>query len=122
MAQTVKCLPATRKTQVRSLDQEDILEKEMITHSSTLALKILWTEELGAGYCPWGRKELGMTEQLHVLSLSRHSARASDQGEREIGRKKAAVPFMSPELTYCQFCSILLVLHTSPDTMWKGTT
>ena len=94
----------------------------MATHSNTLVWKILWTEELGAGYCPWGRKELGMTEQLHVLSLSRHSARASDQGEREIGRKKAAVPFMSPELTYCQFCSILLVLHTSPDTMWKGTT
>ena len=40
------------------------LEKEMATHSSTLALKIPWTEELGAGYCPWGRKELGMTERL----------------------------------------------------------
>ena len=39
VAQTVKCLPATRKTQVRSLDQEDILEKEMATHSSTLALE-----------------------------------------------------------------------------------
>ena len=31
-------------------------------HSSTLELKIPWTEELGAGYCPWGRKESGMTE------------------------------------------------------------
>ena len=30
-----------------------------------LALKIPWTDELGAGYYPWGRKELGMTEQLH---------------------------------------------------------
>ena len=29
----------------------------MATHSSTLALKIPWTEELGAGYYPWGRKE-----------------------------------------------------------------
>ena len=35
----------------------DSLEKEMATHSSTLALKIPWTEELGAGYCPWGHKE-----------------------------------------------------------------
>ena len=26
-----------------------------------------WTEELGAGYYPWGRKESGMTEQLHFL-------------------------------------------------------
>ena len=41
----------------------------MATHSSTLALKIPWTEELGAGYYPWGRKESGMTERLHFLSL-----------------------------------------------------
>ena len=26
-----------------------------------------WTEELGAGYCPWGHKESGMTERLHVM-------------------------------------------------------
>ena len=38
------------------------LEKEMATHSSTLAWKITRTEELGAGYCPWGGKESGMTE------------------------------------------------------------
>ena len=37
----------------------------MATHSSTLAWKIPWTEEPGAGYCPWGRKESDMTEQLH---------------------------------------------------------
>ena len=37
----------------------------MATHSSTLAWKISWTEELDAGYCPWGRKELGTTERLH---------------------------------------------------------
>ena len=37
----------------------------MATHSSTLALKIPWMEELGAGYNPWGRKELGRTERLH---------------------------------------------------------
>ena len=34
----------------------------MATHSSTLALKIPWTEELGAGYYPWGHKESGTTE------------------------------------------------------------
>ena len=41
----------------------------MATHSSTLALKILWTEELGAGYYLWGRKESDMTEQLLLLYL-----------------------------------------------------
>ena len=52
------------ETWVKSLGQEDSLEKEMATRSSTLALKIPRTEELGAGYYPWGRKESGTTEQL----------------------------------------------------------
>ena len=47
MAQTVKCLPAVQETWVQSLGQEDTLEKEMATHSSTLAWKIPWTEEPG---------------------------------------------------------------------------
>ena len=47
MGQTVKNLPAMRETQVLSLGGEDPLEKEMITHSSTLAWEILWTEERG---------------------------------------------------------------------------
>ena len=43
----VKHLPAMRETWVRSLGREDPLEKEMATHSSTLAWKIPWTEEPG---------------------------------------------------------------------------
>ena len=46
-AQMVKRLPATQETQIQSLVQEDPLEKEMATHSSTLAWKIPWTEEAG---------------------------------------------------------------------------
>ena len=45
IAQMVKYLPAMRETWVRSLGWEDSLEKEMATHSSTLAWKIPWTEE-----------------------------------------------------------------------------
>ena len=47
VAQMVKCLPTTRKTWVRSLGQEDPLEKEMAIHSSILAWRIPWTEEPG---------------------------------------------------------------------------
>ena len=47
MAQMVKRLPTMRETQVQFLDWEDSLEKEMATHSSTLAWKIPWTEEHG---------------------------------------------------------------------------
>ena len=46
VAQMVKHLPAVLKTWVQSLGWEDPLEKEMATHSSTLAWKIPWTERL----------------------------------------------------------------------------
>ena len=47
VSQTVKHLSATRETQVRSLGREDLLEKEMAIHSSTITWKIPWTEEPG---------------------------------------------------------------------------
>ena len=47
MAQRLKRLPAMRETKVRSLGREDPLEKEMETHSSTLAWRIPGTEEPG---------------------------------------------------------------------------
>ena len=47
VAQTVMRLPTIQETQDQSLGQEDPLEKEMATHSCTLAWKIQWTEEPG---------------------------------------------------------------------------
>ena len=47
VAQRVERLPAMQETWVRSLGQEDPLEKEIATHSSTLAWKISWTEKPG---------------------------------------------------------------------------
>ena len=47
MAQTVKHQPTMWETRVQSLGQEDLLEKEMATHSSSLAWEIPWTEEPG---------------------------------------------------------------------------
>ena len=61
--QMVKNSPAVQEMQVRSLGQEDPLEKEMATHSSILTWKIPWTEEpsrLG----PQGCKESDMTEHV----------------------------------------------------------
>ena len=43
----VKYLPTMRETRVQSLSREDLLEKEMATHSSILAWKIPWMEEPG---------------------------------------------------------------------------
>ena len=59
----VKNLPASaglQEMQVRSLGQEDPLEKEMATHSSIVALEIPWTEEPG-GLQSMGCKELDTT-------------------------------------------------------------
>ena len=60
----VKNLPASAgdiKTWVQSLGQEDSLEKEMATHFSLPAWRILWTEEPG-GLQSTGHKEVDMTE------------------------------------------------------------
>ena len=47
MVLAVKNLPAMQETWVQSLSQEDLLEKGIATHSSILAWRIPWAEELG---------------------------------------------------------------------------
>ena len=59
VAQRLKCLPAMWETWVRSLDQEDPLEKEMATHSSILAWRIPWMEE------PGGLQSMGSQRVRH---------------------------------------------------------
>ena len=54
VALTVKNLPVMQEAWVQSLGQEDPLEMGMVTHSSILAWRILWTEEPDPS--PWGRK------------------------------------------------------------------
>ena len=61
MAQTVKSLPVMQEIRVQSLGQEDLLEKEMATHSSVLDWKIPWTEEPGR-LQSMGHKESVTTE------------------------------------------------------------
>ena len=59
----IKNLPAMQETWVQSLDLEDLLEKEMATHSSSLAWKIPWTEEPGGLHAVHGDcKKLDMTK------------------------------------------------------------
>ena len=61
----MKHLPAMQETRVRSLSQEDTLEKEMAIHSSILAWGIHEQRSL-AGYSLWGHKELDMVEQMSL--------------------------------------------------------
>ena len=62
----VKNLPAMWNIQVRSLGQEDPLEKGMATHSSVLAWSILWTEE------PGGLQSMGLQRVRHD-SATKHT-------------------------------------------------
>ena len=58
----LKNLPAKKETWIRFLGREDPLEKGMAIHSSILAWRIPWTEELGGLYSPWDHKESDTTE------------------------------------------------------------
>ena len=64
MAQRLKLLPVMWEAWVRFLGWEDTLEKEMATHSSILAWRIPWTEEL-CGLQSMGLKESDTTELLN---------------------------------------------------------
>ena len=67
MAQTVKHLPTMQETQVQSLGREDLLEKEMATHSSMLAWRIPWTEE------PGGLQSVGLQSWTQLSDLHTHT-------------------------------------------------
>ena len=69
MTQTANNLPAAQETQVRSLGQEDPLEKKLATHSSILAWEIPWTED------PGGLQSLGLQRVGHDRATNtKHSA------------------------------------------------
>ena len=68
MVKNPSAIQETQETQVQSLGQEDPLEEEMTTHSSSLAWRIPWTEEPGGLYSSWGCKESDTTK------LSKHTA------------------------------------------------
>ena len=77
----VKNLPAIQKTWIRSLGQEDSLEKEPVTYSSIRAWGIRERWRL-LGYSPWGHKESDATEQLStVQSHSSYTVRAKEKLE-----------------------------------------
>ena len=69
VAQMVKYLPAMWETQVQSLGWEDPLEKEMETHSSTLAWKIHGQRSL-VYYSPWGHRESDMTQSSFTFTFT----------------------------------------------------
>ena len=76
----VKHLPTMRETWVQSLGREDLLEKEMATHSSILAWKIPWMED------PGRLQSMGSLRVRHDWATSLHF----------IGRTDAEAPILWP--------------------------
>ena len=74
----VKHLPPMWETQVRSLGQEDPLEKEMATHSSILAWKIPRTEE------PGGLQSMGLQRVGQDFTLTFPSINVQEQKDRYV--------------------------------------
>ena len=56
VAQTVKNLPAVQETWVQSPAWEDLLEKDMVSHSIIPAWRIVWTEEPGGLQFMWSQR------------------------------------------------------------------
>ena len=72
----VKNLPPKQETQVQPLGQEDPLKKQMATHSSILAWKILWTEE------PCGLQSMGSQRVGHNLATEHTEAPAYEDKDK----------------------------------------
>ena len=90
VAQMVKNLPAMQETRVRSLNQEDPLEKEMATHSSILAWKIPWTEK------PSRVQPMGLQRVVFKICFIDHFSHS-------IGRITAPSPMYSKQQCLYQF-------------------
>ena len=69
VAQTVKHLSVMLETWVQSLGHEDPLEKEMATHSSTLAWKIPWTEEPGRLQSMGSQSRTRLSDFIYFMQL-----------------------------------------------------
>ena len=72
VAQRRRRLPAMQETQVQSLGWEDLLEKEMTTHSSILAWRIPWTEEPGRLQSMALQSRTRLSDFTFFLSFSRN--------------------------------------------------
>ena len=100
VAQMVKRLPTMQETWIQSLGQEDLLEKEMVTHSSTLAWKIPEMEEPGR----LQSMALQRVEHDWVTSLSFLSPSLEDRfilKTSDVVVSFASCPFISRLFVYC---------------------
>ena len=96
----VKNPPAMQETQVQSLGQEDPLEEDMATHSSTLAQRIPWTEEPG-GYSPQSCKQSNMTGSTEHKPIKFTRRNKSEMGAKLTGYTATKSSMCHPNSSVC---------------------
>ena len=122
VAQMVKRLPTMQDTQVQSLGQEVLLEKEMATHLVFLPGKSHGWRSL-VGYSPWGHKESDTTEWLHFSFMS---CTGEGIGQDDLEDPSTSCPCFSNylflELTCSRCASSLhsLVISESQRCLWNS--
>ena len=109
VAQRVKRLPAMQETWVRSLGQEDPLEKEMATHSSTFAWKIPWMEKPGTLQSM--RLQRVRHDWVTSLSLFLSFSPVAYWVPTDLGSSSSSV---------LSFCLFILVMGFSRQEYWSG--
>ena len=111
MAQMVKNRPAMQETQVQPLGQEDPLEKGVATHSSFLAWRIPWREELG------GLQSIGSVQSLSHVRLFATEWIAAHHASLFITNSRSLPKLMSIELVmpsnHLILCHLLLLLPST---------
>ena len=125
VVQLVKNLPAVQETWVRSLGQEDSLEKGMASHSSILAWKIPWTEEPGRlqpmGSHDWAtnthtqacysltwfcREQCNIDiKPVHILGCKEQKRPLVKKGKRKEGIKKGKKEFVGKARNQLRICA-----------------
>ena len=91
----IKCLPTMRETWVQFLGWEDPLEKEMATHSSTLAWKIPWTEEPGRLH-PVGSQRVrhDWATSLSLFTFIKHGSGTALSSRNALGATQVVFNFL----------------------------
>ena len=116
MAQTVKHLPTMWKTRVQSLGREDPLEKEMATHSRTLAWKIPWTEERGR------LQSMGSQRVGHdwATSLTHVAYQMQECWRQDVFSLKKKFPWWTIMTQILSFQLSVLIHLCWWETQWRG--
>ena len=126
VAQSVKNLPAVQEIWVWSLGREDLLEKEMATHSSMHAWKSHGQRRL-VGYSPWGRKKsYDWVGNTTLITVSGHSSDFSPAATHWVGclkKPRAVIEKINnlkfPYTSQLSISKLKILSHVCFSSFWK---